>query len=460
MLSLVLLGLAACGKAPAPETKSQLAATENETAKSATTTLTPGETFNGSLDASDPTLPDGSRYDRYFYNGRRGDRIQVTMESGDFDAFLLLFRAGASGAEKLAEDDDGAGGSNAQITYEIQESGTYIVVANSYDASGSGAYTIRLTRSGGNAVATRTPIDYAARYPGGGDPKGRYALLVGVDDYEGISSSLRGPVADARLTGKILVERYGFSPSNIVYITDREATREHVIEAFQRHLGQAGPDGVAVFYYSGHGFQFNANVALTGDKDPESTGVDQALFMWSDNGKGGMLLDDEIGYLASRLKTNRALIVSDACFSGSGTRGGGDGQVKEVKFDDAKGNLTIPSTFLIDNSRSSALSPAYPDASDLRGDPRRHIYLGGSQDDQVSYTAAGWPKHGGVISVFTYYLAEALEASTPTTTWADVMTSVRDQTVQYTMNKYNSRQTPQIQGSQRTVSIAEFLKQR
>ena len=119
--------------------------------------------------------------------------------------------------------------------------------------------------------------------------------------------------------------------------------QEHVIEAFQRHLGQAGPDGVAVFYYSGHGMQFNANVALTGAMDPEPSGVDQALYMWSDNGNGGMLLDDEIGYLASRLRTDRVLIVSDACFSGSGTRGGEGGQTKEQKFDDVKGGLTIPS---------------------------------------------------------------------------------------------------------------------
>lgn len=456
----VLIGLAACGKAPAPESKSQLSAEENTEAKSAPSTIAAGQTVQGALESSDPTLGDGSRYDSYVYLGRRGEKIQITLESGAFDAFLMLFQAGESSAQKLAQDDDGAGGTNAQISYVLPADGAYIIVANSFGANGTGAYSLRVTRDEAASAAARTPIDYAARYPGGGDPKGRYAVLVGVDDYRGIGNSLRGPVADARLTGKILVERYGFKPENIVYILDREATREHVIEAFQRHLGQAGPDGVAVFYYSGHGMQFNANVGLTGTMDPEPTGVDQALYLWSDNGQGGMLLDDEIGFLASRLNTDRALIISDACFSGSGTRGGEGGQAKEEKFDDVKGGLTVPRQFLIDNARAASLSPNYPSAADLRGEPARHIYLGGSQDDQVSWTASGWPKHGGIISVFTYYLAENIETAGETATWADVMNGVRSQTVEYTQNKYNTRQTPQIQGAKRNTSIAEYLGQR
>lgn len=458
-LAAVLTALAACGKGPVPESKAQISAEENTAAKTSPNTISAGQTVQGRLESSDATLNDGSHYDRYVYIGRRGERVQITLQSGEFDALLMLFQAGEGSATKIADDDDGAGGTDSRIEIELPADGAYLIVANSFSAGETGAYTLSVTADTG-AIATRQPIDWAARYPGGGDPKGRYAVLVGVDDYRGIGNSLRGPVADARLTGKILVERYGFKPENIVYILDREATREHVIEAFQRHLGQAGPDGVAVFYYSGHGMQFNANVGLTGSMDPEPTGVDQALYMWADNGQGGMLLDDEIGYLASRLNTNRALIISDACFSGSGTRGGGGGSAKEEKFDDVKGGLTIPRQFLIDNQRAAALSPSYPDASDLRGDPRRHVYLGGSQDDQVSWTASGWPKHGGVISVFTYYLAENLETAGPNATWADVMNGVRTQTVEYTQNKYNTRQTPQIQGVQRSMSVAEFLKQR
>jgi hypothetical protein len=460
LLTLVVLGAAACRGKPDAAKGDQVAQLAEEATKAAPSSLTPGQVVRAALETSDPKLDDNSYYDRYTYNGRRGEQITVTLESSSFDAFLLLFIQGASGAQKLTDDDDSGGGTNAQITFELPEDGTYLVLANSYGEGALGAYTIRLDRSASSASNASGPIDYAARYPGGGDPKGRYALMVGIDNYQGIGNSLRGPVADARLTGRMLVERYGFNPANVVYITDRESTREHIIEAFQRHLGQAGPDGVAVFYYSGHGMQFNANVALTGDMDPEPTGVDQALYMWSADGRGGMLLDDEIGYLASRLRTDRALIISDACFSGSGTRGGSDGQTKEQKFDDVKGGLAVPSTFLVDNSRAASLSPRYPDPAALRGDPPRHIYLGGSADDQVSWTASGWPKYGGTISVFTYYLAEEMETQAASATFSQVMQQVTNKTVEYTQNKYNTRQTPQLQGRQRTVSIAEFLAQR
>jgi hypothetical protein len=120
----------------------------------------------------------------------------------------------------------------------------------------------------------------------------------------------------------------------------------------------------------------------------------------------------------------------------------------------------VPSTFLVDNARSAGLSPRYPDPAELRGEPSRHIYLGGSQDDQVSWTATGWPKYGGTISVFTYYLAEAMESQASSTTFAQAMQQITGKTVEYTQGKYNTRQTPQLQGRQRTMSMAAFLAQR
>lgn len=458
---LAAVSLLACSpeKEKAAVSKGGLLAGVTVASKAGPTSLVVGTPVSGSLDASDPTLPDSSHYDQWTYDGRAGEKVKITLESSDFDAFLLLARDAGGQIEMLGQDDDGAGGSNAQISAELPADGTYLVLANSYGADGAGSYSLRLERDAGAGTTAPRPatIDYAARYPGGGDPKGRYALLVGIDDYQGIGNSLNGPVADARLIGRILVERYGFNPANVKYITDREATREHVSEAYLRHLGQAGPEGAAVFYYSGHGMQMEENLALTGALDPEPDQVDEALFMWGADGRGGVLLDDELGFLASQLRTDRVLMIMDACFSGTGTMGGSTGESKEQKWDDVKGNVTLPTTFLTTSAKAEAPAAG---AGDLLREPQRHLLLAASTDEELSWTASGWPKYGGTISVFTYYLAEALEAAGPNATFSQLMDGVQKKTLVYTETNYNARQTPRPEGSRSGAAIREFLSQR
>jgi len=459
---LAAISLLACSteKEKAAVSKGDLLGGVAVASKAGPTSLVVGTPVSGSLDASDPTLPDSSHYDQWTYDGRAGEKIRITLESSEFDAFLLLAREAGGRIEMLGQDDDGAGGTNAQISAELPADGTYLVLANSYGADGAGSYSLRVERDAGTGTATQRPpaIDYAARYPGGGDPKGRYALLVGIDDYRGIGNSLHGPVADARLIGRILVERYGFDPAKVKYITDREATREHVSEAYLRHLGQAGPEGAAVFYYSGHGMQMEENLALTGALDPEPDQVDEALFMWGADGRGGVLLDDELGFLASQLRTDRVLMIMDACFSGTGTMGGSTGEAKEQKWEDVKGNVTLPTTFL--TSSAKAGTPAAGSGGDLLREPQRHLLLAASTDEQLSWTASGWPKYGGTISVFTYYLAEALEAAGPAATFSQVMDGVQKKTLAYTEANYNARQNPHPEGSRSGAAIREFLSQR
>lgn len=442
--------------------KSGYLAAMSVAAKSAPNSLTMGQAVTGTLETSDPQFPDKSHYDQWMYDGRKGERIQVTLESAAFDAYVIIASQNGTSVGELAHDDDGAGGTNARATVELPADGTYLIMANSFGEGATGAYTLRVDPGGAAGGTTQRPavptIDYASRYPGGGDPKGRYAVMVGVDDYQGIGNSLNGPVADSRLIGRILVERYGFLPANVVYISDREATREHVAEAFLRHLGQAGPDGVAVFYYSGHGMQMEENLAITGSMDPEQDNVDEALFLWGADGRGGVLLDDELGFLASSLKTDRVLMIMDACFSGTGTRGAATGQAKEQKWTDVKGNVTVPTTFL--TSSAADIAPKSGDATDFMREPQRHMLLAASSDDELSWTASGWPKYGGTISVFTYYLAEALEAAAPTATFSQVMQGVSGKTLAFTRANYSAAQTPRPEGSRSTTAIREFLKQR
>lgn len=82
----------------------------------------------------------------------------------------------------------------------------------------------------------------------------KLALLVGINQY--VDVSLAGCVTDVELQRELLIHRFGFQPSDILILTDTEATRQNIETAFIEHLiEQAQPDDVVVFHFSGYGSQ-------------------------------------------------------------------------------------------------------------------------------------------------------------------------------------------------------------
>ena len=72
----------------------------------------------------------------------------------------------------------------------------------------------------------------------------KLALLVGINQYQGRGlEPLEGPENDVDLQYQLLVHRFGFHPDDILTLTNAEATRSGILEAYQHHLiEQAKPD--------------------------------------------------------------------------------------------------------------------------------------------------------------------------------------------------------------------------
>ena len=109
-----------------------------------------GQTSNGVLQSGDRTtlFGDGSFSDLYTFNGTAGDQIAIALNSSAFDAYLALFNP--SGIS-IAQDNNG-GGTNARIPatsgfFTLPVTGSYFIAANTFVPSGSGAYSLTLTRS-------------------------------------------------------------------------------------------------------------------------------------------------------------------------------------------------------------------------------------------------------------------------------------------------------------------------
>ncbi|MDF2388033.1 caspase family protein [Nostoc ellipsosporum NOK] len=81
----------------------------------------------------------------------------------------------------------------------------------------------------------------------------KLALLIGINQYPK-SPSLSGCITDVELQTELLMHRFGFLASDILTLTEEQASRESIEAAFLEHLGkQVKSTDVVVFHFSGYG---------------------------------------------------------------------------------------------------------------------------------------------------------------------------------------------------------------
>lgn len=106
--------------------------------------LRKGETGRGTLSTSDRKLDDDSFYDLWTYRAQAGESVRITLKSSDFDAYLAVGRMDGDQFESDETDDDGAGGTDAEVKTTFSEAGVYHIRVNSLSAGEKGAYTLLL----------------------------------------------------------------------------------------------------------------------------------------------------------------------------------------------------------------------------------------------------------------------------------------------------------------------------
>ncbi len=149
----------------------------------------------------------------------------------------------------------------------------------------------------------------------------KLALLIGINQYDRHSSGwipLKGCVTDIQLQRELLINCFGFQDKDILTISDRKATRQNILTAFEEHLiKQAKPGDVVVFHYSGHGSRVK-------DKSSKDGFNGTIVPIDSPNNEEHQVKDimgHTIFLLTSALKTENVTIVLDCCYSGATTRG-------------------------------------------------------------------------------------------------------------------------------------------
>lgn len=234
----------------------------------------------------------------------------------------------------------------------------------------------------------------------------KLALLVGINQYR--SAPLYGCVTDVELQRELLIHRFGFQPSDILTLTDQQATREAIATAFVEHLiEQARSGDVVVFHFSGYG----GRVALGATPDSVQNGlvtVDEPL-MQGDVSVVDDVLADTLLLLLRSLPTDRVTTILDTSFIHS--------------EQPLQGNLRLRSRPGLINAQPSDAALAFQEsllsqtnvdrvrlAAQRRSGQMPGVVLTAAKTDQWA-TEAKW--HGFSAGLFTYALTQQLWQATP-----------------------------------------------
>ncbi|MHC5862333.1 caspase family protein [Nostoc sp.] len=140
----------------------------------------------------------------------------------------------------------------------------------------------------------------------------KLALLIGINQYPKIPA-LSGCLTDVELQRELLINRFGFQGSDILTLTDEEASREFIEAAFLDHLGkQAKPDDVVVFHFSGYG----SRVKLETSPDTKQNALVSANFIQNSQDEKivNYILEETLLLLLRSLPTERVTAVLDTSY--------------------------------------------------------------------------------------------------------------------------------------------------
>ena len=153
-------------------------------------------------------------------------------------------------------------------------------------------------------------------------PRKLYAVLVGINEYHPETSvnHLKGCVNDVYAMSNFLIDNFQYLDPEITLVLNKDATKKNLLITFEKQLGKAGPEDIALFYYSGHGSYENTSPEF---ETYDSMNQNETLVCYDSRLRGHEdLADKEIAVLLERLDpTSQKILILDCCHTGSITRG-------------------------------------------------------------------------------------------------------------------------------------------
>jgi hypothetical protein len=279
-----------------------------------------------------------------------------------------------------------------------------------------------------------------------------YALLVGIDEYQSPVRPLHGCVNDITRVETFLTQRVGSEGYTLEprVLKNDKATRQAVIDGFTGHLGRAGKDDVALFYFSGHGSQEKAPPEFW-HMEPDR--LNETLICYDSRQPGQYdLADKELAQLIADVadKGPHVVIILDSCHSGSGTRAGDSEGVRRAPTDE---RVRPIDSYIVTPAAATARAGIRGDTAATSGwtmlPEGEHILLAACRADEEAkeYTLGGEPR-----GIFSYFLTDTLERTGQSPTYRDLFKRVRA-----LVRNRAALQSPQIEATDTALLDQPFL---
>lgn len=284
-----------------------------------------------------------------------------------------------------------------------------------------------------------------------------YALLVGIEEYRAPVPPLNGCINDVKRV-KAYLEKLPGITLKLQALENDQGTRDNILKGFRDHLMKAGEGDTALFYYSGHGTQEDADPDLwrfESDKKLEALVCYDGITDGPNGKEYRLLADKELRFLLWKLAQTKAHVVTifDCCHSGGNTR---NSYVSEELKEARERRYRVRDTL-------SKACPVRPwedfvfakevDPEALRSQPidialpeGQHVQLAACAGNQSAYEVQG-------EGIFTKNLLEVLERCDSEITYYDLKSRIRN----FIKNQFD--QTPQIyaQGGETSPLFQGFL---
>jgi WD40 repeat protein len=180
---------------------------------------------------------------------------------------------------------------------------------------GQNSVQLRVYDRSDTVFAETTPLELTTADSGAAEHGRLFVLAVGIDHFAAPTLALNYAVADAE-TFVRTIQRAGahlFSAIDVTQLTDQQATRSAILDAFDRLAARIRPNDTFLFYVASHGVRSEGDGRfLLIPQDVADVSSWQAL--------GSAAIDETtlIGAL-SRIRARDALLFLDTCYSGAVT---------------------------------------------------------------------------------------------------------------------------------------------
>ncbi|QNP29648.1 caspase family protein [Cylindrospermopsis curvispora] len=144
-------------------------------------------------------------------------------------------------------------------------------------------------------------------------PSHKLALLIGINNYPE-SPPLSGCLTDVELQKELLIHRFGFLSSDILTLTEEQASREFIEAAISEHLiKQVKTDDAVVFHFSGYGTRVQLEDLPGGAHAliPVDESASDGSNHTEDNNFANYLLEETLLLLLGLVPTDKVTAVLD-----------------------------------------------------------------------------------------------------------------------------------------------------